>query len=109
MTYSGASWIRLASRKRRVESGLDLAGDGLDEEAMLRHREGMLAVGLAVPTGDAGEPVRDVLDLDVERRGVEQVEPPSAQHPLPGPRSTLLSGGAIDLSVDLHVSQSRIA
>ena len=54
---------------------------------MLRHRESMLAVGLAVPTGDAGQPVRDVLDLDVERRGVEQVEPPPAQHALPGPRS----------------------
>ena len=86
MTYSGASWIRLASRKRASSRGLDLADDGLDEKAMLRHRECVLAVGLAVPAGDAGEPMGDVLDLDVERRGVEQVEPPPAQHPLPGPR-----------------------
>ena len=44
----------------------------------------MRAVGLSVPARDAGEPVRDVLDLDVERRGVEQIEPPPRQHALPG-------------------------
>ena len=43
----------------------------------------MRAFGLAVPASDAGEPVRDVFDLDVERGGVEQVETPPAQHALP--------------------------
>src|SRR5665648_335429 len=85
-----------------VERRLDLAGNGLDEKAMLRHREGMLAVGLAVPAGHAGKPVRDVLDLDIERRGVEQVEPPPAQHALPGARSGLLLGRAIGLWGALH-------
>jgi hypothetical protein len=28
--------------------------------------------------------MRDVLDLDIERGGVEQVEPPAGQHALPG-------------------------
>ena len=46
----------------------------------------MLAAGLAVPAGDEGEAVGDVLDLDVERRGVEQVEPAPREHPLPRPR-----------------------
>ena len=46
----------------------------------------MRAFGLPVPARDAGEPVRDVLDLDVERRGVEQIEPAPRQHALPGAR-----------------------
>src|SRR5262249_35807237 len=54
---------------------------------MLGHRESVLAIGLPIPTGDASKPVGDVLDLDVERRGVEQVEPSPAQHALPGARS----------------------
>jgi hypothetical protein len=33
--------------------------------------------------------VRDVLDLDVERGGVEQVEPPPRQHALPGAKGSL--------------------
>ena len=40
--------------------------------------------GLAVPARHAGEPVRDVVDLDVERRRVEQIEPAARQHALPG-------------------------
>ena len=64
----------------------------LDQQRVLRDREDMRAVGLAVPARDAREPVRDVLDLDVERRGVEQVEPPARQHALPGARSTVSPG-----------------
>ncbi len=47
----------------------------------------MLADGLAVPAGHAGQAVGDVLDLDVQRRGVEQVEPAARQHALPGARA----------------------
>ena len=64
-------------------------GDVLDEEAVLGDREGMVALGLAVPAGDARQAVGDVLDLDVERRGAEKVEPPPRQHPLPRPRRNL--------------------
>src|SRR6516164_9028135 len=59
---------------------------------MLSHREDMRALGLAVPACDAGKPVRDVLDLDVERRGVEQIEPSARQHALPGARRRGASG-----------------
>ena len=38
-------------------------------------RRHAIALGLAVPARHAGQPMGDVLDLDVERRGVEQVEP----------------------------------
>ena len=44
----------------------------------------MGADGLAVPARDAGEAVGDVLDLDVERRGIEEVEAAAGQHALPG-------------------------
>ena len=53
---------------------------------MLRHREGMSALGLAVPPRHPRQPMGDVLDLDIERRGIEEIEPPSRQHALPGPR-----------------------
>src|SRR5579872_3021604 len=53
---------------------------------MLSDREDIGPAGLAVPAGDPREPMRDVRDLDVERRGVEQIEPPPRQHPLPDPR-----------------------
>src|SRR4051794_30161679 len=46
----------------------------------------MRAPGLPVPPRDAGETMRDVGDLDVERRGIEQIEPASGQHALPGAR-----------------------
>ena len=61
-----------------------LARDGFDQERMLGHREDVRALGLPIPTGNAREPMRDVGDLDVERRGVEQVEPAPREHALPG-------------------------
>ncbi len=39
---------------------------------------------LAVPARDARKPVRDVLDLDVGGRGIEQIEAAPGQHALPG-------------------------
>ena len=42
---------------------------------MLRHGKGMVAARLPVPARDARKAVRDVLDLDVERGGIEQIEP----------------------------------
>jgi hypothetical protein len=54
---------------------------------VLGNREGVLALGLSVPARNARKSVGDVFDLDVERRRVEQVEPPSAQHALPGARA----------------------
>src|SRR5262249_31435967 len=60
-----------------------LPRDGFNQERMLGDREDVRALGLPVPAGDAREPMGDVRDLHVERRGVEQVEPPSGQHALP--------------------------
>src|SRR5271165_3963821 len=69
-----------------------LARDDLGEQRMLGDREDMRAFGLAVPARDAGEPVGDVLDLDVERGGVEQIEPSPRQHALPGAQRTRAGG-----------------
>ena len=38
--------------------------------------DGTLGDGVVV-TGNAGQPVGDVLDLDIARRGIEQIEPPT--------------------------------
>ncbi|MNC51648.1 hypothetical protein D3C75_1009470 [compost metagenome] len=58
----------------RLQPRSDVGGDLLDHQRVLGDREGVLADGLAVPARDAGQAVGDVLDLDVERRGIEQVE-----------------------------------
>ena len=58
---------------RPVEPGAVIC-DGLDQEAMLRHRKNVRAFGLPVPARDPREPVRDIRHLDVERGGVEQIE-----------------------------------
>ena len=86
MTYSGASCSSSSSRVGRRLRGFEMAADGLDQQRMLRHRKDVRPGRLAVPAGDAGEAVRDVVELDVERGGVEQVEAASGQHSLPGAR-----------------------
>ena len=56
----------------------------INQEDVLRDGEDVRALGLPVPARDAGEAMRDVLDLDVERGGIEQVESAARQHALPG-------------------------
>ena len=58
--------------------------------APLSGGKGVLALGLSIPTGDTGEAVGDVLNLDVERGRIEQVETASGQHALPGARRLFL-------------------
>jgi hypothetical protein len=61
-----------------------VGGDLLDHDAVLGHRKGVLADGLAVPPRNPGQAVGDVLDLNVKRRGVEQIQASARQHALPG-------------------------
>ncbi len=86
ITYSAAS----CQQRRELELGRGvglLHGEQrLDEERVLRDREDMAPLGLAIPARRAGKPMRDVLDLDIERRRVEKIEPASGQHALPGAR-----------------------
>ena len=44
-----------------------------------------LALAKILPR-DAGQSVCNILDLDIERRWVKQIEPPAGQHALPGAR-----------------------
>ena len=76
--------LDLDRETRRVRRGG--AEDRFDQQRMLGDRENLRPVGLAVPARDAGEAVGDVGDFDVERGGVQQVEPAPRQHPLPGAR-----------------------
>ena len=50
-----------------VEHGRKVPDDALHQQAVLGHREGVLALRLSVPARDAGKPMGNVLDLDVER------------------------------------------
>jgi len=68
----------------RREVRPQIGADRLHQQRMLRHRKDVVADRLPVPARDAREAVRDVLDLDVERGGIEEVEPPPRQHALPG-------------------------
>ena len=86
MTYSGASCSSAASRQADVDARRLLAHHRFDQQRVLRHREDMRATGLAVPARDACEPMGDIGDLDIERRGVDQIEPPARQHALPDAR-----------------------
>ena len=67
-----------------VQFPVNVAGDPLDQNAVLRHGKGVVALGLAIPPRHPRKAMGDILDLDVERRGVQQVESPSRKHPLPG-------------------------
>src|SRR5215831_11358164 len=82
---------RIVHQRRKTvvaaEARREGPGDGLDEQAMLGHRKGMVADGLSVPAGYAREPMGDVADLDIEGRRVEQIEPAATQHALPSTRS----------------------
>ena len=64
-----------------VQLPVDVAGDPLHQHAMLRHGKGMVALGLAIPPGHPCQPMGDVLNLDIKRRGVQQVKPASRKHP----------------------------
>ena len=65
------------------------------QQRVLRDREDVVAMRLPVPARDAREPVGDVLDLDVERRRVEKIEPAPRQHALPRPRTPGRGGAAL--------------
>jgi len=45
----------------------------------------MGAFGLPIPTRDAGQAMGNVGNLNIERAWLQQIQPSSAQHPLPGP------------------------
>ena len=56
----------------------------LDQQRVLGNRVGKFANGLPIPAGDKGETMGDVLDLDIQGRGVEQIKPAAGKHALIG-------------------------
>ena len=69
----------------RFDVGTKMGEDLFDHDGMLGDRKRVSAGCLAVPAGDAGQAVGDVLDLDVEGGRIEQVEAAAGQHSLPSP------------------------
>ena len=93
ITYSAASCSRAASRQRGASPGWMWAQISSTTTRVLGDGKGVLAHRLPVPARHPGQAVGDVLDLDVERGGVQQVEPAAGKHALPGARRTL--GGSL--------------
>ena len=89
ITYSGASCSSTARRCRRSSARVAGRWSRPGANAGRPSRYGR-PCGLAVPARDAREPVRDIRHLDVERGGVEEVEPAPRQHALPGARGAAL-------------------
>jgi hypothetical protein len=50
---------------------------------VLGDRKSMVAGGLAVPSGDSGKSVGDVLDLDIHGGRINQIKASATQHSLP--------------------------
>jgi hypothetical protein len=69
---------------------------------VLRHRKDMRPAGLTVPARDPRQPMRDIRDLDIERRGVQQIKPPTRQHPLPDPGGVLFCERRFQRHFDLR-------
>ena len=78
---------RVVQQRRQPPSrrltGVQSRKDLFHQQRMLGHRIGPVAPRLAVPARDEGQSVGDILDFDIHRRRVQQVEPPARQHPLP--------------------------
>ncbi len=60
------------------------AEDFLNQKGMFGHRIGPVAPGLSVPARHEGQAMGDILDLDVHRGRVQQIQPATRQHALPG-------------------------
>ncbi len=74
-----------------LEPGLQPADQVLDHHGVLGDREGVRPGRLAVPARHPRQAMGDVVDLDVERGGVQQIEPAAGQHALPRPRLGFLT------------------
>ena len=83
-TYSGASW----RRKIRLHSAGALPASAVairsTRSECCATRINVVAMRLSVPARHPRDPMCNVLDLDVERRRIEQIETAARQHPLPG-------------------------
>ena len=51
---------------------------------MLGDGEGIFTLRLTVPPADPGQTMGNVTNFDIHWRGIDNVQPSPAQHPLPG-------------------------
>jgi hypothetical protein len=64
--------------------GPEFMDKSFDQETVLGDGECVVALGLTIPACDARQAMRDIFDLDIEGRRVEQIETAAAEHSLPG-------------------------
>src|SRR5215475_8700257 len=96
-----------------IASAAATARNLLGQQSVLRYREDVVAVGLSVPARHTGEAVGNILDLDVQRRRIEEIEPAARQHALPRPRCSamgpLLAHFAGERPSIFAISSSRLS
>src|SRR5262249_41465072 len=96
-----------------IASAAATARNLLGQQSVLRYREDVVAVGLSVPARHTGEAVGNILDLDVQRRRIEEIEPAARQHALPRPRGSamgpLLAHFAGERPSIFAISSSRLS
>ncbi|MNL56004.1 hypothetical protein D3C87_1794620 [compost metagenome] len=54
------------------------------QHRMLRHRKGIIALGLPVPASHARQAMGNVAQFHIDWRGIENIETATRQHTLPG-------------------------
>ena len=64
--------------------GFQLTHQTFDQQTVLSHGKCRMAFGLTIPPRNACQAMRDILDLNIERGRIEEIEPAAAQHALPG-------------------------
>ena len=47
-----------------------------NQNSMLGHRQPISAFGLAVPSADPSQPMGDIFNLNIQRAGAEDIQPP---------------------------------
>ena len=57
-----------------VQPRFQLHAQGFNNDAMLRHRKSMRALGLTIPPRDSRKAMSNVFDLDIHRRRIEQIQ-----------------------------------
>src|SRR5215470_14203661 len=77
---------RVVQQNRETSVAIEPRGLGprqrLHQQGVLRDGKNVGSLGLPVPAGNAGQSVRDILQFEVERGGVEQIEAPPRKHAL---------------------------
>jgi len=70
----------------RRPAGFYFAAEAFDDQGVLRNVERKRSQSLTVPAGNSRQPMCNVVDFNINRGGVQKIEPAAGKHALPGAR-----------------------